>query len=962
MSRRLYLLMLAFVFTVASASAADRIRVLIVDGQSNHDWKSTSAILKSELLSSGKFTVDIATTPPAGADAEAWKTFTPDFAGHDVTLLNYYGRDWPEPVISALESYVQNGGGLAAFHAGGSSFEDRPSYNRMIGLAWRKKDFGVALAMGKNGKLVRLEKGTGPDSNHGAKDPFMVVTRAPDHPIMRGFPASWEHLADELYYGLRGPGENMDILATAHSPITGLDEPMAWTVKCGRGRVFYTAMGHDTTAIECLGFQNLMARGLEWAATGTVASPRLLKPFAETIKAHIDPTVKVTGPYAVIRLPITEGIKLHNPTRVAVGPGGKIYAANYSGEIVRLEDTDGDGLEDTAVLYADIKKDGKQYLNEDAKNYPGVPQGPGLRYPTGLTFKGNDCYVGTTQEIRVYTDTKGTGVADTSRTFATGWPYTMQYFDWTFGMRFGPDGCLYANLTTDYLNDHPASDPQGLRGSMIRISPDGKSFQRFAYGLRFAYGIAFNEAGDLFSTDNEGGGNPAEKLSYITKGGNYGHHPKLATGPKIPPVVWITAHMSTDGMDFNPSTNDFGGTAGDCFIALWGPDGQYDKGGITRVRLTKKPDGTYDGQETRFSEGPAKMIDLCFGPQGDLYGARFGHDGPHHIIFDPAEGDIYRIIYTPGYNWNTSGPAVVTNPLKDMVTGSPIKGLSIFQSRQCITCHTVDGSASKLGPDLKSVWETFGRAGVLKILLNPNAASASGYDTVQVETLAGESIVGRMLASDESQVTMMVPGNTQRTIPRGKIKSVDMLPVSMMPPGLTAGLSDTDLSDLFSYLRSVGSSGTSTPVIYLKAGGTSVTDATGVKWEAEAPYKQGLYGYDGGTVYSDNAIPDPLLKTCRFGNLQYRFDIDPGDYDVTVVTSETYYHNAGQRIFSISANGQNVVKDIDPFAEAGFAKPIRKTFRAHVKNGPLTLNLTGTRQEPVVNAIEVRAAPSNSAN
>ena len=130
---------------------------------------------------------------------------------------------------------------------------------------------------------------------------------------------------------------------------------------------------------------------------------------------------------------------------------------------------------------------------------------------------------------------------------------------------------------------------------MLRISPDGKKFERYAYGLRFAYGMAFNEAGDLFCSDNEGGGNPTEEINHIVKGGNYGHHPKLADSPPIPPLLAITPHLSTDGIDFNPTSNNFGGTGGDLFIASWGPDGQWSKGGVFRARLKKQPDGKYTG-------------------------------------------------------------------------------------------------------------------------------------------------------------------------------------------------------------------------------------------------------------------------------------------------------------------------------------------------------------------------------
>ena len=94
-------------------------------------------------------------------------------------------------------------------------------------------------------------------------------------------PTEWMHAKDELYQGQRGPAENMHILATAFAATdksgTGTNEPMIWWIPYGKGRVFTTVMGHamgdDITAIRCIGFQTVMTRGCEWAATGQVTLP-----------------------------------------------------------------------------------------------------------------------------------------------------------------------------------------------------------------------------------------------------------------------------------------------------------------------------------------------------------------------------------------------------------------------------------------------------------------------------------------------------------------------------------------------------------------------------------------------------------------------------------------------------------------------------------------------------------------
>ena len=147
----------------------------------------------------------------------------------------------------------------------------------MIGLGWRDARAGDRLILDEKGKEVRVEKGKGPGSGHGSKHAFAVVVRDSEHPITKGMPREWMHTADELYHGLRGPGQNMKILATAYSEKktggTGNHEPMIWTVSYGKGRVFHTPMGHDLTGMRCVGFVTTLLRGTEWAATGQVTIP-----------------------------------------------------------------------------------------------------------------------------------------------------------------------------------------------------------------------------------------------------------------------------------------------------------------------------------------------------------------------------------------------------------------------------------------------------------------------------------------------------------------------------------------------------------------------------------------------------------------------------------------------------------------------------------------------------------------
>ncbi|MEK6257025.1 MAG: ThuA domain-containing protein [Planctomycetota bacterium] len=259
------------------AGAAEPVRVLIVDGQNNHNWKGTTPILKDFLTKSGRFAVEVATTPANGQPKEAWAGFRPKFADYGAVLSNYNGETWPEPVQRDLEDYVAKGGGLVIVHAANNAFPDWAEFNKMIGLGWRDAKFGDRLTVDDKGQPIRTPKGEGPGAGHGSQHEFTVIVREREHPVMQGLPVEWLHTKDELYHGQRGPAASMNVLATAFAAKqtggTDAHEPMVWWIPYGKGKVFTTVMGHAEYSMQCVGFQSIVNRGTEWAATGKVTIP-----------------------------------------------------------------------------------------------------------------------------------------------------------------------------------------------------------------------------------------------------------------------------------------------------------------------------------------------------------------------------------------------------------------------------------------------------------------------------------------------------------------------------------------------------------------------------------------------------------------------------------------------------------------------------------------------------------------
>src|SRR5262245_48812039 len=235
----------------------DKIRVLIIDGQNNHDWRAMTPFMKKQFEKSGRFTVDVSTNLNKGDKLpEGWMSvpFPPDLEKYDVLVSNYNGASWPDKFNKQLEERLEAGKiGLVIIHAANNSFGGWKEYNRMIGMGWRDKNYGDRLLLDDSGKAVRIPKGQGDSTGHRDTRPFQVVIRDGDHPVTKGMPREWLHARDELYDNLRGPIENVHMLATAYSKGTKVHEPMIFTVSFGKGRVFHTPMEHvgggDITAL-----------------------------------------------------------------------------------------------------------------------------------------------------------------------------------------------------------------------------------------------------------------------------------------------------------------------------------------------------------------------------------------------------------------------------------------------------------------------------------------------------------------------------------------------------------------------------------------------------------------------------------------------------------------------------------------------------------------------------------------
>lgn len=239
------------------------IRVLLVTGQTDlpyHDWRESAPFLRAALERSGRFEIRVVEEPRALSRTA--------LDGYHAILWHYNGPRLPREAEQAVEEFVAGGGGFVSFHGvtyGAALGQTRrpdmrweqntepwPAFRRLAGAAWKVENIG-----------------------HSLRHPFPVKYVERAHPVARGLPETF--LAnDELYHKLDlEPG--VTVLARAFSDPslqgTGREEPMAWAGAFGKGRIAHTPLGHDLSAMAQPGFLALLARMLEWAATGEVAAP-----------------------------------------------------------------------------------------------------------------------------------------------------------------------------------------------------------------------------------------------------------------------------------------------------------------------------------------------------------------------------------------------------------------------------------------------------------------------------------------------------------------------------------------------------------------------------------------------------------------------------------------------------------------------------------------------------------------
>lgn len=132
--------------------------------------------------------------------------------------------------------------------------------------------------------------------------------------------------------------------------------------------------------------------------------------------------------------------------------------------------------------------------------------------------------------------------------------------------------------------------------------------------------------------------------------------------------------------------------------------------------------------------------------------------------------------------------------------GDPYNGKRLYATA-CAACHRMFNQGGDIGPDLTS-FNRRDESNLLLAIVNPSAEIRQGYENFSVETRDERALSGFIVEQDERRVILRGFDGQNVVLPRADIATLAPAGMSLMPEGLTTGLDDQQVRDLFAYLRS----------------------------------------------------------------------------------------------------------------------------------------------------------------
>jgi len=204
----------------------------------------------------------------------------------------------------------------------------------------------------------------------------------------------------------------------------------------------------------------------------------------------------------------------------------------------------------------------------------------------------------------------------------------------------------------------------------------------------------------------------------------------------------------------------------------------------------------------------------CHGPEGDVVpGVDLGHGRFRRATTDPElVGIVLRGIPNtamPPSNFSEAQASAIVQYLRAKArraaasAGNAASGQAIFAGKgNCASCHRVNGSGSRLGPDLSEIGRLRHSTDIEQAILEPDFLIVPSNRFLRLVTRDGATITGRMLNQDAFTVQLLDSKEQLRSLNRTDLKELTFIDKSPMPP-YRGKLNAQEITDLVSYLVSL---------------------------------------------------------------------------------------------------------------------------------------------------------------
>lgn len=403
--------------------------------------------------------------------------------------------NWDEITPEAEKSllaYVSSGKGILPIHCASYCFRNSPEYVKMVGgQFWRHK-----------------------------MDSIRTITIQPNHVIMQGLKPFTAY--DETYLHSQLQPDN-NVLAyreikadqKADKP-NEKTEPYTWIRSYGKGRVFYTAYGHDERTWNNADFQELLYRGILWAVDDEAQKAHAsLQPEAFKYREAKLPNYEKRAGVQMQQFPLSPEESVKN-IQIPVEFTLDVFAAepNVMHPIAMSWDEKG-------RLYVLITKDypnerketgGSDYIlicedtNKDGKADKFTRFAEGLSIPTGMVFANGGLIVSQAPHMLFLKDTDGDDKADEKKILFTGFG-TGDTHAGPSNLHYGFDNWIWGCVGYSGFEGKVGSDSLKFAQAFFKFKPDGSKMEWMTSTSNNTWGFAFNETGDVFgSTANNSHG------------------------------------------------------------------------------------------------------------------------------------------------------------------------------------------------------------------------------------------------------------------------------------------------------------------------------------------------------------------------------------------------------------------------------------------------------------------------